>query len=71
MPNLNMEYMHINSAYLCPDCNSIGNNSQRCPACTSTMLLSLASVLNREVEEEQMLPYAYPRAVASLAAMVA
>jgi hypothetical protein len=71
MPNLNMEYMHINSAYLCPDCNSIGNNSQRCPACTSTALLNLASVLNREVEEEQILPYAYPSALDRLAAMVA
>jgi len=66
-----MEYIPIGSAYLCADCNSIGNNSQRCPACASTVLLNLAGVLDREVEEEQILPYAYPSAVAGRTAMAA
>jgi hypothetical protein len=71
MTTLKMEYIPINSAYLCADCNSIGNNSQRCPACASTALMNLAGVLDREVEEERILSFPYPRAVARLTTMVA
>ena len=71
MTNLKMEYIPISSAYLCADCNSIGNNSQRCPACASTVLMNLAGVLDREVEAEQISSYTYPRAVARLTAMAA
>jgi hypothetical protein len=35
------------------------------------VLLNLAGVLDREVEEEQILPYAYPSAVAGRTAMAA
>ena len=38
------------SAYLCQDCNSVGNCAMKCPACASTVLLSLSTVLDREVE---------------------
>lgn len=40
------------SAYLCTDCNCIGNCADRCPLCASQVLLGLASVLNREVKAE-------------------
>jgi hypothetical protein len=42
--------MHINlrDAYLCPDCDAIGDSSERCPACANRSgLLPLVSVLNR------------------------
>jgi hypothetical protein len=38
------------AAYLCQDCNSVSNCAMQCPACASTVLLNLATVLNREVE---------------------
>ena len=41
-------HVPLKSAYLCPDCNAIGNSSTQCPACASEVLLSLALVLNRE-----------------------
>ena len=40
----------LTSAYLCPDCNSVGNSSKQCPACASTVLLNLSTVLDRKVE---------------------
>ena len=47
-----MERVHfpLISAYLCQDCNSVGNCAMKCPACASTVLLSLSAVLDREVE---------------------
>ena len=43
-----LQHVPLKSAYLCPDCNAIGNSSTQCPACASEVLLSLALVLNRE-----------------------
>lgn len=43
-----LHHVPLKSAYLCPDCNAIGNSSTQCPACASEVLLSLALVLNRE-----------------------
>jgi hypothetical protein len=43
-----LQHIPLKSAYLCQDCNAIGNSSRRCPACASEVLLSLAGVLNRE-----------------------
>ena len=40
----------LTSAYLCQDCNSVGNCAMQCPACASTVLLNLSSVLDRKVE---------------------
>jgi ribosomal protein S27AE len=66
MPYLTMQYFPLKSAYLCQDCNSVGNSSRQCPACASGVLMGLAAVLDREVEEEeQVSPYGY------LTAMVA
>jgi hypothetical protein len=54
MPETQPNPMHIplEEAYLCQDCNCIVNQSRRCPACASEVLMGLAGVLNREVQEE-------------------
>jgi hypothetical protein len=74
MTNLMMQHFPLKSAYLCQDCNSIGNNSRACPACASTVLMSIAGVLDREVivaEEGRVLAYTFPSAGAGLSAKVA
>jgi len=43
-----MNHIPLNSAYLCQDCNAVGNSSMRCPACASQALLGLAGVFDRE-----------------------
>lgn len=43
-----MQYIPLACAYLCQDCNSIGNCAIQCPACASFVLMGLAGVLNRE-----------------------
>ena len=43
-------HIPLASAYLCQDCNEIGDNARTCPACASQVLLGLATVLNRESE---------------------
>jgi hypothetical protein len=49
-----MNHIPLNSAYLCQDCNAVGNNSRQCPACASQSLLGLAGVFDREeVRKEQ------------------
>jgi hypothetical protein len=47
-----MQHMPLMSAYLCPDCNCVGNNASHCPACNSGVLLSLSGILNREEKAE-------------------
>jgi hypothetical protein len=49
-------YLHIPlmSAYLCQDCNCIGNSSRQCPACASEVLMNLATVLDREVLDREV-----------------
>lgn len=48
------------SAYLCPDCNCVSNSSRRCPACANEVLMNLAGVLDREVEEIPQRNYSFP-----------
>jgi primosomal protein N' len=45
-----MNYIPLNSAYLCQDCNAVGNSSTRCPACASEVLMGLAGVFDRKEE---------------------
>jgi hypothetical protein len=45
-----MNHIPLSSAYLCQDCDAVGNSAMRCPACASGVLLGLAGVLDREVE---------------------
>jgi hypothetical protein len=40
-------HIPLTSAYLCQDCNCIGNCSRQCPACASAALMNLAGVLDR------------------------
>ena len=42
------QHFPLASAYLCPNCNCIGNCARQCPACASPVLLALAVVLNRQ-----------------------
>jgi hypothetical protein len=62
MKYVTMQHIPLASAYLCPNCNSIGNCSERCPACASPALLGLANVLDRACESELMeYTYTYAR----------
>lgn len=47
-----MQHMPLTCAYLCADCHCVGNCASHCPACASSALIGLASVLNREEPEE-------------------
>jgi RNA polymerase subunit RPABC4/transcription elongation factor Spt4 len=47
---LMLQHFPLSSAYLCQDCNSIGNNANQCPACASEVLMNLAAVLDRNDE---------------------
>jgi hypothetical protein len=49
-----MQLIPLSSAYLCQDCNCVGNNANQCPACASSALLGLAGVLDREPKKEQV-----------------
>jgi len=55
IPYETMQHIPLLSAYLCQDCNSVGNCSRQCPACASGVLMCLASVLDRENQVERNL----------------
>jgi hypothetical protein len=59
MKHITMQHIPLTGAYLCQDCNSVGNNAMNCPACASTVLLGLAGILNREeaVDERAIWPW--------------
>jgi|SRR5579863_2334268 len=59
MPTPLLLHIPLGSAYLCQDCNSIGNCARQCPACASEVLMSLAGVLDREVEPVVQSAYAF------------
>jgi coenzyme F420-reducing hydrogenase gamma subunit len=46
-------HIPLNSAWVCLDCETVGNCAVRCPACASEALLGLAGVLNRAAETQQ------------------
>jgi hypothetical protein len=56
-------HIPLASAYLCQDCNCVSNCSRRCPACASEVLMGLAGVLDREVEEIPRQSYSYVTAM--------
>jgi hypothetical protein len=60
-----LQHIPLRSAYLCQDCNSIGNCAMQCPACASSVLMNLSGVLNREaaMEERRELPLSFPKHV--------
>ena len=51
MKFLSMQHMPLTTAYLCQDCNCIGNCASQCPACASEALMGLAGILNRKSED--------------------
>lgn len=59
MPIGMLQHIPLASAYLCQDCNCIGNCARKCPACASEVLMSLSGVLNRQVEPVKKPQYAY------------
>jgi ferredoxin len=65
MTLITMQHIPLTSAYLCQDCNSVGNCARQCPACASTVLLALAGVLDREPEENEQSGYSQPSALAA------
>jgi hypothetical protein len=71
-----MQHIPLKSAYLCQDCNCIGNCPEQCPACASSVLMNLSCILDREPEtvaaaETRSVPRFYPHPVGELTAMVA
>jgi hypothetical protein len=54
------QFIPLARAYLCQDCNSIGNNAMRCPSCASEVLMGLAGVFDRkeEVKESNLFQFA-------------
>ncbi len=59
MEFIQMQHIPLASAYLCPDCNCIGNCAGQCPACASPILLALANVLDRKAEMDLVMPQIY------------
>jgi len=54
---ISLQHIPLASAYLCPNCSSIGNSSKQCPACASPFLLSLATVLDRPAADDSQFGY--------------
>jgi hypothetical protein len=63
MTFITMQHIPLSSAYLCVNCNCVGNCPEQCPACASQNLLGLASVLDRP-EENEAIGYQYIDAAA-------
>ncbi|MGO9336726.1 MAG: hypothetical protein ACLPY1_04375 [Terracidiphilus sp.] len=68
-----MQHIPLRSAYLCQDCNCVGNCAVQCPACASAVLMNLACVLDRDSarEEKPVADYGKYPAVVDICAMVA
>ena len=65
MKFITLQHIPLVSAYLCPNCGSIGNSSKQCPACASPFLLSLANVLDRVPEANPQISYEQMPALAA------
>jgi hypothetical protein len=48
MQSAMMNHFPLNSAYLCQDCDTVGNSATQCPACASQALMGLAVVFGRK-----------------------
>jgi hypothetical protein len=69
-----IQYFPLEYAYLCQDCNSISNNAGSCPACASTVLMNLATVLDREeapAQADRGFTYTFPKTIVRLSTKVA
>jgi hypothetical protein len=66
MTFVSMQHMPLTSAYLCQDCNCIGNCARQCPACASEALIGLAGVLDRKTDDRaQFMNFARRSALAA------
>jgi hypothetical protein len=65
MTFVSMQHIPLTSAYLCQDCNSVGNCAVQCPACASEALMGLAGVLDRTSEDRAQMSYARVSAMAA------
>jgi hypothetical protein len=65
MTLVSMQHIPLTSAYLCQDCNCVGNCSVQCPACASEALMGLAGVLDRPVEQRAHVSFARRPAMAA------
>jgi len=65
MTFVSMQHIPLTSAYLCQDCNCVGNCSVQCPACASEALMGLAGVLNRAPADRAEINYARVSALAA------
>jgi len=54
------QYFPLANAYLCQDCDSVGNNSMHCPACGSGVLMVLASIFGRTEDAPGAKLYQFP-----------
>ena len=48
-----LQFIPLARAYLCQDCDCIGNNAMRCPSCASEVLMGLANVFDRKEEVKE------------------
>ena len=53
-------YIPLAKAYLCQDCDSVGNNAMRCPACASEVLMGLARVFDRKEDDNVSNLFQFP-----------
>jgi hypothetical protein len=65
MTYVSMQHMPLANAYLCQDCNCVGNCAAQCPACASEALMGLDNVLNRKAEERSQVVSARYSALAA------
>lgn len=49
-----LQHIPLKAAYLCQDCESIGNCAVQCPACASRALMGLSGILDREAAEARL-----------------
>jgi hypothetical protein len=54
------QFIPLARAYLCQDCDSVGNNAMHCPSCASEVLMGLASVLDRKGKKEVSKFFLFP-----------
>jgi hypothetical protein len=57
-------HIPLNSAYLCLDCDAVGNSSMRCPACASRVLIGLAGVFDRKEQAAESKLLRFPELAA-------
>ena len=48
------DQVHLSEAVLCVECEVISKTNGNCPACGSSSVLSLARLLNRQSEDEEI-----------------